>query len=151
MGALGSQLWRGALSRWLWLVPMPTWTIHTTGGMIIRNEIQRRSKWIESRIMCKCFTAKTRFAGQRPVDQQCDLLWRETRQMRHQHHCHHRKCLNASSRGKFSLKKSTQFTGIVPGGPPWLRWRPPCSSVWRLETRVLSPSRLCLHDVVSSS
>ena len=56
--------------------------------------------------MCKCCTAKVRFSGQWPVDQQCDLLWRETRQMRHQHHCHHRKCLNGSSRGKFSLKKN---------------------------------------------
>ena len=32
VGALGSQLWRGSLPWWLWLVPLPTWEVHTAGA-----------------------------------------------------------------------------------------------------------------------
>ena len=48
-------------------------------------------------------SGEEKVAGQRSVDQQCDLLWRQARQMRHQHNCHHCKCVNASSRGELGL------------------------------------------------
>ena len=95
-------------------------------------------------------SGEEKVAGQRSVDQQCDLLWRQARQMRYQHNCHHCKCVNASSRGELGLTIKKVYFNIDAGGTPRLRWCTPCTSVRRLATCVLSPSWLCLHDVVST-
>ena len=89
--------------------------VATTGTHASMNDSYSRWPWwwwqtrltinMLNQHMCihYAMSGEEKVAGQRSVDQQCDLLWRQARQMRHQHNCHHCKCVNASSRGELGL------------------------------------------------
>ena len=57
------------------------------------------------------------FAGQRAVDQQCDILRRKARQVRHEHHRHHRQCVHACSGGALYFKNLWQSSQTLPTCP----------------------------------
>ena len=60
------------------------------------------------------------FAGQRAVDQQCDLLRRKARQVWHEHNCHHRQCVHACSGGELYFKNLWQSSQTLPTNASFL-------------------------------